>query len=43
MLEDCHDTIGGMEGVPILTLRTAITTLRYTLWDDNLRRMVRFP
>jgi hypothetical protein len=31
--------IGGMEAVPILTLRTAITTLR----DDSLRRMVRFP
>ena len=35
--------IGGMEAVPILTLRTAITTLRYALWDENLRRMVSFP
>ena len=35
--------IGGMEAVPILTLRTAIPTLRYTLRDDSLRRMVRFP
>jgi len=31
-LEDCHGTIGGMEAAPILTLRTAITTLRYALW-----------
>jgi omega-6 fatty acid desaturase (delta-12 desaturase) len=42
-LEDCHGTIGGMEAAPILTLRTAIGTLRYALWDENLRRMVRFP
>src|SRR4051794_32082002 len=42
-LEDCHGTIGGMEAAPILTLRTAISTLRYALWDENLRRMVRFP
>jgi len=42
-LEDCHGTIGGMEAAPILTLRTAISTLRFALWDENLQRMVRFP
>ena len=42
-LEDCHRTIGGMQSAPVLTLRTAITTLRYALWDDQLGRMVKFP
>jgi omega-6 fatty acid desaturase (delta-12 desaturase) len=42
-LEDCHGMISGMEAAPILTLRTAVTTLHYALWDENLRRMVRFP
>jgi omega-6 fatty acid desaturase (delta-12 desaturase) len=42
-LEDCHRTIGGLQSAPMLTLRTAITTLRYALWDDELRRMVKFP
>jgi omega-6 fatty acid desaturase (delta-12 desaturase) len=42
-LEDCHGMIRGMEAAPILTLRAAITTLRYALWDENLRRMVSFP
>jgi omega-6 fatty acid desaturase (delta-12 desaturase) len=42
-LEDCHRTIGGLQSAPVLTLRTAITTLRYALWDDDLRRMVKFP
>jgi len=42
-LEDCHGAMDGMEAAPILTLRTAISTLRYALWDENLRRMVRFP
>jgi omega-6 fatty acid desaturase (delta-12 desaturase) len=42
-LEDCHRRIGGLQSAPILTLRTAITTLRYALWDDDLGRMVKFP
>src|SRR5882757_2381665 len=42
-LEDCHRTIGGLQSAPVLTLRTAITTLRYALWDDDLGRMVKFP
>lgn len=42
-LEDCHRTIEGMQAAPMLTLRTAITTLRYALWDEDLRRMVKFP
>jgi omega-6 fatty acid desaturase (delta-12 desaturase) len=42
-LEDCHRTIGGLQSAPMLTLRTAITTLRYALWDDELGRMVKFP
>src|ERR1044071_711230 len=41
-LEDCHGMISGMEAAPILTLRTAITTVRYALWDENLRGMVSF-
>jgi omega-6 fatty acid desaturase (delta-12 desaturase) len=42
-LEDCHRRIAGLQSAPILTLRTAITTLRYALWDDDLGRMVKFP
>ena len=42
-LEDCHGALEGVQAAPVLTLRTAITTLRYALWDEDLRRMVRFP
>src|SRR5205823_10157465 len=42
-LEACHGALDGVQAAPVLTLRTAITTLRYALWDEDLRRMVRFP
>ena len=42
-LEACHRTIDSLQAAPVLTLRTAITTLRYALWDDDRRRMVKFP
>src|SRR6266576_2946136 len=42
-LEACHRTIDSLPAAPVLTLRPAITTLRYALWDDDRRRMVKFP
>jgi len=45
-LEACHRMIGGLQSAPIapiLTLRTALVTPRYALWDEVLGRMVRFP
>jgi omega-6 fatty acid desaturase (delta-12 desaturase) len=42
-LEACHRMIGGLQLAPVLTLRTALVTPRYALWDEVLGRMVRFP
>lgn len=42
-LEDCHRMIGGLQSAPILTLRTALATPSYALWDECLGQMVKFP
>jgi len=42
-LEECHKAARLLQSAPRLTLRTAVTTLRYALWDDALGRMVKFP
>jgi omega-6 fatty acid desaturase (delta-12 desaturase) len=42
-LEECHNALPDLHDAPILTLGSAITTLRHALWDDQLGRMVRFP
>lgn len=41
-LENCHRSIVGAQSAPILTLWTALTAMRYALWHDDLRRMVKF-
>jgi omega-6 fatty acid desaturase (delta-12 desaturase) len=42
-LQECHEGAAILQTAPRLTLGTALTTLRYALWDDDLGRMVRFP
>jgi omega-6 fatty acid desaturase (delta-12 desaturase) len=42
-LEQCHKAVPEMQGAPVLTLCSAIATLRCALWDTELGRMVRFP
>ena len=42
-LEECHNALPDLQAAPILTLRSAIGTLRHALWDEQLGRMVRFP
>jgi omega-6 fatty acid desaturase (delta-12 desaturase) len=39
-LQECHEGAAILQTAPRLTLGTALTTLRYALWDDDL---VRFP
>jgi acyl-lipid omega-6 desaturase (Delta-12 desaturase) len=41
-LEECHNADIRLQSAPMLTLRTALGTLGYALWDDDLGRMVRF-
>lgn len=41
-LEECHNADGTFRSAPKLTLRTALHALRYTLWDEELGRMVPF-
>jgi len=42
-LEACHRMIGDLQSAPLLTLRTALATPCYALWDECLGRMVKFP
>jgi acyl-lipid omega-6 desaturase (Delta-12 desaturase) len=42
-LEECHNALPGLQVAPMLTLRSALGTLRHALWDEQLGRMVRFP
>jgi len=41
-LRECHDGAAILRTAPRLTLGTALGTLRYALWDDDLGRMVGF-
>ena len=42
-LKACHEANQALHGVTVLTFREAITAPFYSLWDEELRRMVRFP
>ena len=42
-LEECHKALPALQATPTLTLRSAVSTLRNALWDEQLGRMVRFP
>ena len=42
-LEACHRIIGELQSAPMLTLRTALVTPYYALWDECLGCMVKFP
>jgi omega-6 fatty acid desaturase (delta-12 desaturase) len=42
-LEECHNAVPDLQSAPILTLRSAVTTLHYALWDGELGRMVPCP
>jgi omega-6 fatty acid desaturase (delta-12 desaturase) len=42
-LEECHNSLPDLQAAPMLTLRTAVGTLRHVLWDEQLSRMVQFP
>jgi hypothetical protein len=35
--------IGDLQSTPMLTLRTALVTPYYALWDECLGHMVKFP
>lgn len=41
-LEECHMAMPELQDVPMLTLRSAVATLRHALWDEERGRMVRF-
>ena len=41
-LRECHEGAAILQAAPRLTLGTALGTLRFALWDDDLGRMVRF-
>lgn len=41
-LEECHDAHAALRAAPALTLRSALTAWRYTLWDEDRQRMVGF-
>lgn len=42
-LEECHNALPDLQAAPVLTLRSAVTTLYQALWDEQLGRMVLFP
>jgi len=42
-LKACHDAAAILQTAPRLTLGAALRAAHYALWDDDLRRMVRFP
>ncbi|HET6804198.1 MAG TPA: fatty acid desaturase [Frateuria sp.] len=42
-LQECHEAAIPSGAVTTLTLRDALTAPCYALWDEQLRRMVRFP
>ena len=39
-LQQCHDAIGELRDVPIMTLRSAFKAILYILWDEQQQRMV---
>jgi acyl-lipid omega-6 desaturase (Delta-12 desaturase) len=41
-LEECHNAYAEFQGVPKLTLRTALQALHYALWDEEAGRLVPF-
>jgi omega-6 fatty acid desaturase (delta-12 desaturase) len=41
-LEDCYNSDAGFQSAPCLTLWTALRALRFSLWDEDQRRMVPF-
>jgi omega-6 fatty acid desaturase (delta-12 desaturase) len=42
-LQQCHDAVPVLADVPAMTLWTAFDAMRYVLWDQGQKRMVRFP
>jgi acyl-lipid omega-6 desaturase (Delta-12 desaturase) len=42
-LQECHASRREFQHVKTLTLRQALCAPRYVLWDEKLRRMMRFP
>jgi omega-6 fatty acid desaturase (delta-12 desaturase) len=42
-LQACHQAHHELHAVTVLTFREAIRAPFYSLWDEDLRRMVRFP
>ncbi len=42
-LEACHEARQELHAVTVLSLRDALYAPFYALWDEELRRMVRFP
>jgi omega-6 fatty acid desaturase (delta-12 desaturase) len=41
-LEECHKANVGFHAAPQVTLRSALSALRYTLWDADRGRLVPF-
>ena len=41
-LQACHDANPMFADSPVITLRSAVTSLRLALWDEDRRRLVRF-
>lgn len=42
-LQACHDANPALQGAPVLTLRASLRAGTYALWDEDQRRMIRFP
>lgn len=41
-LQQCHNSLGELRDVPVMTLRTAFRAMFYVLWDEAGQRMVTF-
>lgn len=41
-LQECHEGIAALRGVPTLSLSEGLQALRFTLWDEDRGRMVTF-
>lgn len=41
-LQQCHDAVGDLCDVPVMTLRAAFRAMFYVLWDERRQRMVTF-
>ena len=41
-LQQCHDAIGDLRDVPVLTFRSALRSMFYVLWDEHRQQMVTF-